>query len=210
MKRASAGLLLILSAALAQAQSEPTQPTTVGVVAGINLAKLAGDDISHADTRIGFLGGVTLSLPMAPQWSFAPELTYSTKGVKDSDGTFTSTVKLSYVEIPALIRFDAATSGGVKPFLLGGPALAFKAGCSIETHESGVTATVDCDKVGGTSFNAVDVGAMFGGGLAFDAGGRTMRLGVRYDFGFIDIESNGSARNRVLSFVGSYEWPFRK
>jgi hypothetical protein len=49
-----------------------------------------------------------------------------------------------------------------------------------------------------------------GGGLAFGVGGRTGTIGVRYDVGFVKLLSDADSKNRVLSFMGTLEWPFRK
>ena len=214
MKRVHAGLLLVLCAAVANAQT-PTPTPTFGVVAGLNFARLSGDSSSGTKQRIGFVGGATLNLPLSPNWAFAPELVYSQKGVKASDTDFEATIKLSYIELPALFRYDFGTAGGVRPFLLAGPAFALKSGCSVEVEGGGVSLSGGCDDANdtgeGSSFKSFDVGAMFGGGLSFDVGGRTMRLGVRYNLGLVEVADNsGSAKNRVLSLVGSFEWPFHK
>jgi len=213
MKRAHAGLLLVLGAVVAHAQT-PSTPT-FGVVAGLNFARLSGDSTSGTKQRIGFVGGATLNLPISPNWAFAPELVYSQKGVKASDTDFNATIKLSYIELPVLFRYDFGTAGGVRPFLLAGPALALKTGCSFEVESGGVSLSGGCDSADDgtgetTSFKSFDVGAMFGGGLSFDVGGRTMRLGVHYNFGLVEIADGGDAKNRVLSLVGSFEWPFHK
>lgn len=50
----------------------------------------------------------------------------------------------------------------------------------------------------------------FGGGLAFDVSGRTMTIGVRYEAGFTKLVTDTDSKNRVLSFVATFEWPFPK
>jgi hypothetical protein len=37
-----------------------------------------------------------------------------------------------------------------------------------------------------------------------------MTIGVRYDVGFVKFLSDADSKNRVLSFMGTFEWPFRK
>jgi hypothetical protein len=40
--------------------------------------------------------------------------------------------------------------------------------------------------------------------------GRTMSVSVRYDVGFVKLISYSDSKNRVLSFMGTVEWPFHK
>lgn len=215
MKKRFAWIALLLGSGLAHAQTPAKARPTIAVLAGLNLAKIAGDDDDGIDNRTAFVAGVGLGLPISPDWSFAPELTYSQKGAKVSEGNASATVRLNYIEIPALLRFDVPTSSEVRPFLLAGPALAFKTACSLEVKEDGVASSVSCEELvnaagGESSFKSFDVGAMFGGGLAFNVSGRTMRVGVRYNIGLVNITDEGNSKNRVLSFVGSFEWPFGK
>jgi hypothetical protein len=62
----------------------------------------------------------------------------------------------------------------------------------------------------GVKYNSTDVDRIIGGGLAFDVGGRRMTVGVRYDVGFVKFLTDSDSKNRVLSFMGTLEWPFHK
>jgi hypothetical protein len=212
---------LLLSAALglgvastASAQvAAALPPARFGIIAGINLAKLGGEDVDNADNRTGFVGGIVASFPMAPNFAIQPELTFSMKGAKGRDASTDGTFKMNYIELPVLFRFDVPTTGTTKPFLLAGPAIAFQTGCDISGTDQGTTVTLSCkdlsDQFAGGTFDpkSFDVGTMFGGGLAFDAGGRTMTIGVRYNLGLMKTFEDAEIKNRVLSFVGTFEFP---
>jgi hypothetical protein len=180
-------------------------------MAGVNLAKF---DQADADTRTGLIAGVGLIKPLAPNWAFQPELAYSMKGAKASGDGATATIKLSYLEMPLLLRFDIPTDGGVRPFLQAGPALALKLSCDLEGTDGTVTISSSCGKVTGDfeseDAKTVDVGAMLGGGLAFKQMNHVLTIGVRYNFGLVDVFQNGGLKNRVLSIVGTFEWPWGK
>jgi hypothetical protein len=114
----------------------------------------------------------------------------------------------------------------VKPFVYGGPGFAYNTRCTLEgRYAPGAiggfdpgTITADCykltaqaaDAVPGAKFSRTDVDGIIGGGLGFDVGGRTMTVSVRYDVGFVKLVSYSDSKNRVLSFIGTLEWPFHK
>lgn len=210
MKRALQVVALAFGARAATAQSSMLPPTRVLITAGANFAKIAGDN-SDSDNRIGFVGGVGLVKPIAPNWAIQPELTYSMKGGEGSDATDKTTVKLSYLEIPVLLRYDFTTSGGARPFFQAGPALAFKLGCSVEVESGGVSGSADCDAApGGDNVKSFDLGAMLGAGVGFKRMNHVISVGLRYNFGLIEIADNSHTKNRVLSIVGAFEWPWGK
>jgi hypothetical protein len=207
-------LLAVTSMANAQAGVKP-QPR-IGIVGGVNLASLS--DADGTGSRTGFIGGVMLSLPLANNFAFQPELLYTMKGATDNSSDVTSTVKLSYVELPLLLRLDIPASGGVKPFVYAGPSFALKTSCDVEGESGGTTESLSCDDFAKQvtpfgsplTFASADVGGIVGGGLAFDVGGRALTVGVRYELGFVSISSDSDSKNRVLSFVGTFEWPFHR
>src|SRR5262245_33483316 len=209
----SAILAVGLAPALS-AQSTPAQPR-FGITGGLTVAKVGGDDVNDAKLKTGFVGGGVAVFPISPAFSFQPELTFAMKGSKFTDQGVDASFKLNYIEVPALLRYQFPVQGGTKPFLLGGPAFAIETTCKISGSDQGTTVTFGCEdffnQVGANvQTKSFDVGAMFGGGLAFDVNGRVMTVGVRYNLGFMKVFSDTDAKNRVLSFVGSFEWPSKK
>ncbi len=59
-------------------------------------------------------------------------------------------------------------------------------------------------------FSRTDVDGIIGGGLAFDVGGRSMTVSVRYDVGFVKLVTYSDSKNRVLSFLCTLESPINK
>jgi len=212
----SALLLAVLPFAEGRAQLE-ARPLRFGVTAGMNIAKLSGADGGIVDNRTGFLAGGLVVIPVGRNFAFQPEILFATKGAAASDSGFTGSMKLQYVEVPVILRLDVPTSGKIKPFAYAGPAFALKTGCAFEGSGGGVSASVDCDQLfgqigdpGDFSFRSADVGGLVGGGLAFDVGGRLFTVGARYEVGLVSIFQNDDAKNRVLSFLGTFEWPFHR
>jgi len=207
-------LLTVLPLAEGRAQLE-ARPLRFGVTGGMNMSKLSGTN-GIAENRTGYLLGGLVVIPIARNIAFQPEILFATKGANASDTLGASGgLKLQYVEVPAVLRFDIPTSGKIKPFAYAGPAFSLKTGCAFEGSAQGVSASVDCDTFfgqigdpGDFKFRSGDVGGLVGGGLALDVGGRLLTVGARYEVGFVSIFANDDSKNRVLSFVGTVEWPF--
>jgi len=116
-------IMLLLTASIANAQS--TGKLSFGVLGGVNFQNLNGKDVSGdklTNTMIvGYHAGVNVQIPIAPQFYFQPGLIYSTKGAKDEltilGTTYTSTTKLSYIEMPLNLVYKAQLGNGF--FMLG-------------------------------------------------------------------------------------------
>lgn len=137
--------------------------------------------------------------------------------ISDNGTTGTGRLKMNYLDFPILLRLDVPVSGGgVRPFFYAGPTLGFQLGCDIEVTTSGTTIGWTCHNFdqqvgsGNLKVHTTEFGAIVGGGLAFDVGGRTMTMGARYLMGLQEVFSDSDERGRVLSFLISYEWPLGK
>ena len=206
---AAAALLLGAPASSAVAQGIPLVPhrPTVGVMAGVNLAKIGGDDITSADNRTGLLGGVFVTFHITNSFGIQPELLYSQKGFSDnSDPDFDATFKLDYIDVPVLLRYDIPVVGPIRPFFVAGPAFGLQMKCAVAASGQGVSASVDCDRIGEESEvqfekKTFDMSGVLGAGLDFRLGGTTLMVGARYEHGFSDVVEDASVRNRTWSIV---------
>jgi hypothetical protein len=218
---------LFLNAALAAiawtpslSQSNPQSTPRFGIIGGANLATVTGSYFAKVSNRTGFAAGLMAVLPVSPTFAIQPELVFTMKGANSDSGGFSATAKMDYFELPLLARLEIPASGRVKPFVYGGPGFAYRTSCTLEGHTDPpvISFTVDCDEEArqgqraspGVKYRRTDVDGIIGGGLAFDIGGRTMTVGVRYDVGFVNFFTGSDSKNRVLSFMGTLEWPFRK
>jgi hypothetical protein len=146
---------------------------------------------------------------VAPSLAVQPELLYSSKGITDKETDVDAKLKMNYVEVPVLLRVEVPTSGGVKPFFYGGPAISFKASCNIEVSGQGVNINSNCDDLEspGMKLKTVDYGLVAGGGLAFDVGGKTFSIGARYDHSLGKIADGSDTKHRVISVLATLEFP---
>jgi hypothetical protein len=225
--RLSIGSVLLLTSlpfVEARAQQEGRSPR-VGLTGGMNLATLSGADVDGGlKNRTGFMVGGLVVIPVAHNVALQPEILFATKGADfPTTQAVSGGMKLQYVEVPVVLRLDVPASGGVKPFAYAGPAFSLKTSCAFEGRAQGVSASINCDDVfgqvgepGALTFRTADVGGLIGGGLAFDVGGRVVTVGARYELGFVNVMSAGTttpstsidSKNRVLSILGTFEWPF--
>jgi hypothetical protein len=206
-----AGITLLPLLATAQAQTNVVPPRRFGVTAGLNSSTLAGDDDLYTSRRTAFIGGAFMVIPTTPTFSVQPELLFAMKGAKASEQGFTATLKLTYIEIPVLGRFDIPASGGVKPFVYAGPAISFNLSCSSAVSGPGIDASGECeDEDTGESVKKIDYSGVIGGGLAFDVSGRTFTIGARYTHGFASLADEGAIKNRTISVLASLEFPWPK
>ena len=205
-------LLMIAGAVGANAQSSalPMPPRRFGFTLGANSATVGGADAQDAGRRTGLLAGALAVLPFSPTLAFEPEIAFTSKGasVQDAqDPGFSGALKMTYLQIPALLRFElAAATTGPHPFVYAGPALAFKTSCDFEVKGPGISGSSSCDNAG-VNPNSTDFSVIGGAGIAFRMGGRTVGVAVRYDHSLSKIANDSDVKHRVISVLGTLEFP---
>jgi len=205
-------LLMVAGAVSANAQSSalPMPLRRFGFTLGANSATVGGGDAQDAGRRTGLLAGALAVLPFSPTLAFEPEIAFTSKGasVQDAqDPGFSGALKMTYLQIPALLRFElAAATTGPHPFVYAGPALAFKTSCDFEVKGPGISGSSSCDNAG-VDANSTDFSVIGGAGIAFRMGGRTVGVAVRYDHSLSKIANDSDVKHRVISILGTLEFP---
>ena len=188
-----------------------TGGATYGLKGGLSIASLSGNDAEEeGDTNssriVGTFGGF-LEYPIGPTLSFQGELLYAMKGVKatwdEGDEEVKGTTKLTYLEIPLLLKANIPMDSSVKPHIFAGPGIAFNLSAKHETEGGSHPGTVDLEDVKG-----IDVGAVMGAGVGFPMGSKTISFEARYDLGLMNIYDKGEGqteeleiKNRVFSIL---------
>jgi hypothetical protein len=148
MKIRLISLLMILALSGSVAIAQGTSKMSFGIKGGVNFQNLNGKDYSgdklENDMLIGYHAGVDVQIPIAPQFYFQPGLLYSLKGAKNTytvTGTeYTSSTKLSYIEMPLNLVYKALLGKGY--FMLGfGPYVGY--GFSGKVITEGGSSTVE-------------------------------------------------------------------
>ena len=195
MKKVILSLALLAGVtSAAQAQS-----TRFGVKGGVGLASVTGDAGSGANKKnlVVAQAGVMADFGFSDLLSFHPELLYSQKGVRVESGSLYAQSRLSYLDLPLLLRVNA---DGL--FFEAGPQVGFLIGQKSENNIFGTTVT----STSTTGTRKVDVGYIAGVGYQLSSG---LEFGVRYNGGISDLsDSNNSGsdktRNSVFQFQVGY------
>jgi len=146
---------------------------SLGIEAGINLANLNGQNVNDViASRLGFVGGAYLSVPVAPTLALQPEIMYEQKGGKINGNS----IQLGYVEVPVLLDVNLIGPLG----LLLGPSF------EVNTDSSGVQ-----------NVNSTDVGLIAGAQLNISR----LLISGRYEVGLTDVSSNQKIQNGLFTFL---------
>jgi len=181
--------------------------TAAGVKVGVNFARLNSDDelVDQLDTRTGLIAGGFVELGINDMFSIQPEVLYSQKGgkggVTEVGLAYDATLKLDYVEIPILAKFNFGTTGGVRPFVFTGPVPAFNIRARFKQELAGTELEEDIDE----DVKGGDFGWVFGGGVRV----RGFSVDARYTFGFVAInedETEEDVKNQVFSILVGFGW----
>lgn len=189
----AATVLALAGAQSASAQAPLVPHPTVGILAGVNFAKFSGSDIGDVSNRTGFIGGLYVTFHIASGFGIEPEALYSQQGAKDNTDDFT--VKLDYVQVPVLLRYDFPTHAPAHPYLMVGPSFGFKAACKVTSGSD----SANCSDAE-LSPKSFDMGGTAGAGVAFGK----LSVSARYTMGFSKIEDSIDAKNKVISVLAGF------
>ncbi len=130
MKRILVILVVVMMFAVsASAQSEKA----FGLKGGVSMFKPYGDDVTDANYHTDYAIGVFYYHPFSEIFVLQPELYYSVKGGKGEDEGVEETLRLSYIDIPVLLKFNLPLEGkSWAPNLYAGPYLAFLMGADVD------------------------------------------------------------------------------
>jgi hypothetical protein len=212
-----AGTLVFATSAAAQKQqgaemrNPPLSSIMWGPFAGLNYTSVYGSDVSDASSRADFAVGGQVDFSLTPDVLFRSGLVYSRRGAKNSDQGVTETIKIDYVEVPVLLGYRFANTGGARPYVIGGGQLGFKVGCDLEESSGGVSGSIACDdpQVGG-DFASTDISVLGGAGVAIPMGINSFTIDLRYALGLQKIEKNTQAKNRGFTLGFGFMMPLGK
>ena len=204
----------VLAVALVIVARPASAQWTLGLVAGGTSASTSSDGLGRSPISpvTGFTGGLSLTVPLTRNVSFAPEILYAMKGTTDKLSTAgtdvipqeTGTSKIGYIEVPILVRISFG-SGSLRPFVTAGPEVAFRMSCSfaISGTDPFFNGTSKCSQdtyVVESGVKSTDMGALVGLGLS---SGR-VSVSVRYDLSLTNSSSDiygAYSKNRAIMAV---------
>lgn len=173
-------------------------PVKFGLKGGLNIANFTGTDY-ESDARFGLTVGavVDLSLPAVP-FGIETGLAYTQKGAEQTDQGVTGTLKVDYLELPVLAKFQLGPSGPATPHLVIGPYIGFNVNAEAELSGDGGSFSGDIsDQTNGT-----EIGGIAGVGVDFNLGVTRLSARAQYGYGFTNVfkdDFDDGERNAALS-----------
>jgi opacity protein-like surface antigen len=182
---------------------------SVGVTGGLDIANLSVSNLPNGVTlssKSGFVGGGVFEVGLSDVWFLQPELLYDMAGASETANSFiaSETWKLSYVEVPILVKAKFMTTEMVKPYLFAGPDIGFTTTSEVDiTPENiqgqGRTLTNDVKD----STESVNFAIDFGGGVEYALNSSTTLFGdIRYSLGLTDIDKTPSDAGTTTKTTG--------
>ena len=181
------------------------QSINTGVKVGLNSATIGGSDAS-GQSITSFNAGIFATFNVAGLLALQPELLYTLKGYKMDYpvatiqepipfGSGNVTGKISYLEIPVLLKLNTSSFSIIRPNIFAGPEVAFK--LSSKATSGSPSSEQDLQNI-----NATDFGIIVGAGININLPVTTIMVDIRYDIGIRDLNSYSNPpdiKNRVLS-----------
>jgi hypothetical protein len=202
--------------ATAAAQAATTNPIEIYLVGGLNIAKVTTPipevtipELSlSTGSRIGFIGGVLVDVPLMDRIAIETGGLLSVKGVTTTAQVFDVRseldLRMTYLDVPALIRVGLGQSDAFSGFLVVGPTLGFHLSSSANVTTAGVGVSEGISDL----VSPFDLGLTIGGRVQY----KRMIGDVRYTFGLLEAGDadgdflNDTSKHRVLSFMGGWRF----
>lgn len=175
--------------------STNAQDVRFGVKAGANLSDVASDTYDSKQLISFHLGGVMEAL-FTEKISLQTEILYSEQGFKTEAVNEKTTYKLSYINVPFMVKYYVAEGF----FLEAGPQIGFLNSAKIITESDDNSDTEDIKE----GLRSNDVCLNFGVGYQLKNG---WNIGARYNWGISNItkdQLNQNLKNRVLQISVGY------
>lgn len=199
------GLFLVpLAATPLKAQS-----LRVGLQMGVSsssfdLERSAGDggELQALDEhRVGLTAGATVAYRLDTHFEVESGVLWIQKGaggeLQGFEEPIDTDVRLSYLQVPLLLRVTPFSGLPARVSLAAGPAVSLETHCEMEQDVSTLAAAIGCADDRSTT----DVALVFGMGLSWRIGRADLMLEARYDLGLRDIDSIGALRTRTRGFT---------
>lgn len=189
--------VVVACAVVCMGVAMPVRAQRIGILAGGTFSELRGLDDATTSKRTGTMFGVSLTLPMVGNVAVQPELLFVNKGSKLTiGGVFSKDVRIDYLEIPLLLRFDRKLTSAIGPHFYLGPSLGYKVGFKAGCIETAVlsggaqNSSVCADQT--FKPKSFDWGAVVGAGVDMNVGGIGITTGVRYGGSLANISRDDS------------------
>lgn len=167
----------------------------IGIKAGINLSYMSGfkhnDYAQKIKSEVGFTGGITIDLSVAPHWAILSAIEYVPKNVNfEMNTTEISTIipsyKSKYLQVPIHAGYKLKTAEDSKIIFHLGPYFAYGLNGDIEWQDRNTQLSKIVDFFHKDLFHRFDYGL----GLGINVDTKNFALNVGYDHGLRSINKS--------------------
>lgn len=173
----------------------------VGPKIGMNFSQISNwSEFAGVEnkSRTGFQIGAVGEIGLTSMLSFQGEVTFVSKGMKNTFTGGESQYKVNYLGIPLLAKLSFKAMGLSKIYALGGVYSDVRTGGTYVTeYETGETFE---ENLSSTGWTRMDWGMMLGAGAEYETKYGIFGLDLRYSQGFVDVHSSDASKNRNRSF----------
>ena len=192
-----AAILIGFGSLVATTLTAQGRPIPIGLQAGFVFSRFGGADVQDPKVQFGFAAGGSLSLGLGRYLAIRPELLYAEKGVRFSSDAGSSSIKMGYLELPALLVIRIPGFRSFTPELYGGGAVGIRADC----RQNITSGTTSLDQTCGSDTEPAprrfDTSLLIGAGAEVER----IRFGVRFAWGLTRLDPSDQRldiRNRAL------------
>lgn len=186
-------IILLAAFALFAFTTAQSQEVRLGVKGGLNIASMGGDTygLGSLGSRTAFHIGGFAEIPLAGDFALQPEILYSSEGSNWSWGLGSNDVKLDYVRIPVLAKYNMPFVQGLSAEL--GPVFGV-----LVNAKAGSTDVKD-------EFKSFDAQLGIGATYRFDFG---LAAGLRYNKGLLNVneETDWKNQSNVFQIFAAYSF----
>lgn len=159
---------LILAALILTSATGFAQTFQLGIKGGVNVSNFTGGDFKDLDNKalVGFHAGGFVTFFLGDNFAIQPEVLFSTQGAKLENAGNEQNLKVSYVNVPVLLKYRF--TGGF--YLEAGPQFGFKV--SEKTDDMQIddfAKSTDVSIAGGLGFHSnmgLGIGARYTAGIS--------------------------------------------
>lgn len=202
------------------ALSRPSRLRALGIKIGYSGASLYGENVEEFEEYLQYemktKGGLNLGgfiiVNLNPYLALQSELNYVQKGAKTGGEAageeFKAWINLSYLEIPALLRFYLPSQSDFNFSIYAGTYVGLKTRARAKAEVAGIKAETDIENIKST-----DAGLIFGASFDFSPPlikGGQLSFDLRYTLGLTSIatEPEVETKNKVFSVSLAYLFKF--
>src|SRR5258706_6976073 len=168
----------------------------LGIESGINIGDIGATPTFNTTSRTGLMVGGFADIGVTNIVSIRPGVRFTMKGFSSTFNGVPFTDKLSYLEIPMMLKVNLPLNQ-VKPFLMAGPTLGIQLSASEDFGTDPQSQGLDANSI----YETIDFGLYFGGGIDFHIAGKTeLFTTFGYSLGLTNISKLNGVSERNHGF----------